>query len=134
MNAILIGFGVTACVLCVYALFAMLTFRRDRILDLVDGNGLAYLSLIVWMLVFIAGSAYLAFKGYDFDAATNLRRYVRSFTVTHFFEGMLCLFMTYGFSQLRGVKHGGKRTLIIAGGVLLGMLSILLGLSRLFAG
>lgn len=129
---ILIVFGIVALLICLYALFAMLTTKREHFLKIVDGDGLAFISLLAWMLVFIAGSAYLIFKGFDPDAANNFRRYVHSFTGTYFFEGALCLLLTYGFSQVsKGKSDGLKRTLIIAGGILLGLLPIVLGLLRL---
>ncbi|MBE8953452.1 MAG: hypothetical protein SR1Q7_09960 [Quinella sp. 1Q7] len=131
MNIILIVFGGVAFVLCVYGLFAVLTFSRKRVLDMVGDNGLAYLSMIAWMLTFTAGAAYWTYSSIDFDSARSLRQYVHSFTATYFAEGGLCLFLTYGFSQMNNVEHNGKRTLIIAGGILLGLLAIVLGLQRL---
>lgn len=132
MNIFLIVFGGVAFVLCVYGLFAVLTTKRNNLLKMIGGDILAYVSMIAWMIVFIAGAAFLAFKGYDFDAATNLRRYVQSFTFTYFFEGALCLLMTYGVSKLPNLQSGLKRTLIIAGGILFGLLSIFLGLQKIF--
>lgn len=132
MNIFLIIFGGVAFVLCVYALFAILTTKRDNLLQMIDGNILTYISLITWMIVIIAGAAFLTLKGYDSDAATNLRQYVHSFTLTYFFEGALCLLMTYGVSKMPNLQSGLKRTLIIAGGILLGLLSIFLGLQKIF--
>ena len=133
MNIILIVFGGVTFVLCVYGLIVILTTRRNKLLEMVGGDGLAYLSLVAWMLTFTACAAYWIYSSIDFDAARSLRQYVHSFTATYFAEGGLCLFLTYGFSQMNNVEHNGKRTLIIAGGILLGLLAIVLGLQRLLA-
>ena len=134
MNIILSVLGGVMFVLCVYGLIAVLTFRRGRVLEMVGGDGLAYLSLVVWMIVFVAASAYWTYSCVDFAAARSLRRYVHSFTATYFLEGALCLLMTYGFGKMNTVEHNGKRTFVIAGGILLGLLAIALGLKRLLDG
>ncbi len=134
MSVILIIFGVMIFLPCVYALWKMLTSRRANVLSLVHGNILAFISLIVWVIVAIIVSAYLIFKGYDYAAATSLRKYIQSQPVAHLVEGSICLLMMYGLAKVDGQNRlsGIKRTLVIAGGILLGVLDILLGLSKMF--
>lgn len=131
---ILIVFGAMIFLPCVYALWKMLTTRRANVLRLVNGNILAFVSLTVWVIVAIVASVYLMFKGCDPDAAVALRKHIQSLPVTHLIEGSICLLMTYGVAKVDGQNRlsGGKRTLIIAGGTLLGVLDILLGLSKIF--
>lgn len=131
----LIGFGGVTFLLCVYGLLKMLTTARARVLEMVNGDILAFVSLIAWMLTFIAAAAYWVFSSIDFYAAKSFRLYVHSFTATYFFEGALCLLLTYGLSAIDNDNlRGGKRTVVIAAGILFGLLAILLGVKRLIGG
>lgn len=135
MNAILIGFGGVVFLLCIYGLFKMLTTARARVLETVNGDILAYISLIAWMIVFIGAAAYWIFSSIDFYAARSFRLYVHSFTAIYFFEGALCLLLTYGISAIDNDNlRGVKRTVVIAAGILFGLLAILLGVKRLIGG
>ena len=133
---ILIVFGAISFLICVYALFKMLTTVRERIWSMVDGDILAFISLFAWMIVFIGGSAYFVFSGLDYEAARSFRRYVHSFTATYFFEGALCLLLTYGISKIKPNERmsDGKKIFVIAGGTVLGLLSIFLGLKKIVGG
>lgn len=141
INMILMGFG-GICLLCsIYGLLKMLTSAREKILDVVDGNFLAYLSLIAWVLTGIAVSVYWIYGSIDFDAARSFRRYMHGFAETYLFEGALCLLLTYGFAKInldklngRVQMSDGKRSLIIIGGIFFGLITIWLGLKKIVGG
>ena len=135
---ILAVFGGVFFLVGIYALFQMLTKARKRLLDTVDGDFLAFLSLIAWVLVFIGVSAYWIFSSIDFEAARNFRRYIHSFAETYLFEGTLCLLLTYGFAKINPDKlngraqiSGGKRSFVIVFGIIFGLLAIVLGLKKI---
>ena len=141
IDVILMCFGGVCFLLSVCGLFKMLTSARERVLDTVDGNFLAFVSLVAWMLTFIGASAYWIFSSYDFDAARNLRRHVHTFAETYLFEGALCLLLTYGFAKINPDKlngrvqmSGGKRSFVITAGIALGLLAIYLGLKKIVGG
>ena len=138
INMILAVFGGVFFLVGIYALFQMLTKARKRLLDTVDGDFLAFLSLIAWVLVFIGVSAYWIFSSIDFEAARNFRRYIHSFAETYLFEGTLCLLLTYGFAKINPDKlngraqiSGGKRSFVIVFGIIFGLLAIVLGLKKI---
>ena len=138
INMILAVFGGVFFLVGIYALFQMLTKARKRLLDTVDGDFLAFLSLIAWVLVFIGVSAYWIFSSIDFEAARNFRRYIHSFAEMYLFEGTLCLLLTYGFAKINPDKlngraqiSGGKRSFVIVFGIIFGLLAIVLGLKKI---
>lgn len=125
----------------VFAIFKMLTKARTRLLDVVDGDFLAFLSLIVFVLVLIAASAYWIFSSIDFEAARSFRKYIHGFAETYLFEGTLCLLLTYGFAKINPAKlngrvqmSSGKRSLVIVFGIFFGLLAIFLGLKKIIGG
>lgn len=139
VEMILICFGGIGVLLGVYALFKILTTARKQILETVDGDFFAYLSLIAWLLTLIAVSGFWIFSAIDFEAARSFRRYMHSFAETYLFEGSLCLLLTYGFAKInpeklngRGQMSDGKRTLVIVAGIAFGLLAIFLGLKKIF--
>lgn len=141
VDMVLMIFGGVFFLISCYGLLKMLTTARDRVLEMVDGDFLAYISLIAWMLVFIASSAYWIFSSIDFETARSFRRYIHSFTATYFFEGTLCLLLTYGFAKINPEKlngrvqmSSGKRSFVIVLGIFFGLLAIVLGLMRLVDG
>lgn len=140
-DVILMCFGGVFFLLSVYGLFKMLTSARQRVLDMVDGNFLAFVSLIAWVLTFIGASAYWIFSSYDFAAARSFRRYVHTFAETYLFEGALCLLLTYGFAKInpdklngRGQMSDGKRSFVIVAGIAFGLIAIFLGLKKFVGG
>ena len=136
INMILAVFGVIFFLIGIYALIKVLTTARERLLSMVDGDILAFISLFAWMIVFIGGSAYFVFSGLDYEAARSFRRYVHSFTATYFFEGALCLLLTYGISKIKPNERlsEGKKLLVIIGGTIFGLLAIFLGLKKVVGG
>ena len=141
INMILAVIGAIFFLVGVYALFKTLTKARERLLDTVDGDFFAFISLIAWIIVFIGVSAYWIFSSIDFEAARSFRRHIHSFAETYLFEGALCLLLTYGFSKINPEKlngrvqiSGGKRSLVIILGIFFGLLAIYLGLSKLIHG
>lgn len=140
-DVILMCFGGVFFLLSVYGLFKMLTSARQRVLDMVDGNFLAFVSLIAWVLTFIGASAYWIFSSYDFAAARSFRRYVHTFAETYLFEGALCLLLTYGFAKINPDKlngrvqmSDGKRSFVIVAGIAFGLIAIFLGLKKIVGG
>lgn len=133
---ILIVFGAIFFLIGIYALIKVLTTARERIWRMVDGDILAFISMITWILLLIGVSVYWMFSSYDFEAARSFKRYVHSFTATYFFEGALCLLLTYGVGKIKPNERfsDGKKIFVIAGGTLLGLLSIFLGLKKMFGG
>ena len=122
----------------VFALFQMLTKARACLLNMVDGDFFAFLSLIAFVLVLIGSSAYWIFSSIDFEAARSFRRYMHSFAETYLFEGTLCLLLTYGFAKINPDKlngriqmSSGKRSLVIVFGIFFGLLAIFLGLKKI---
>ena len=141
IDVILMSFGGVCFLLSVYGLFKMLTSARQRLLDMVDGNFLAFVSLVAWVLTFIGVAAYWIFSSYDFAAARSLRRHVHTFAETYLFEGALCLLLTYGFAKINPDKlngrvqmSGGKRSFVIVAGIAFGLIAILLGLKKIVGG
>ena len=137
-NMILAAFGGVFFLIGVFALFQMLTKARARLLDMVDGDFLAFLSLIAFVLLLIAASAYWIFSSIDFEAARSFRRYMHSFAETYLFEGTLCLLLTYGFAKINPDKlngrvqmSNGKRSFVIVFGIVFGLLAIFLGLRKM---
>ncbi|MBR4382425.1 MAG: hypothetical protein IKP64_02585 [Selenomonadaceae bacterium] len=140
-NLILIGFGGIVFLLGIYVLFKILTSARKKILDAVDGDFFAYLSLIAWVLTAIIVSVYWIYSSIDFEAARNFRRYMHGFAETYLFEGALCLLLTYGFAKInpeklngRAQMSDGKRSFVIIAGIFFGLLAIYLGLKKIVAG
>ena len=141
IEMILIAFGVVAMLTGIYALIKILTTARKKILDAVDGNYLAFVSMIAWVLTFIGAASYWIFSSIDFETARNFRRYVHTFAETYLFEGTLCLLLTYGFAKINPEKlngrvqmSGGKRFFVIIVGIFLGLLAIYLGLKKIVGG
>ena len=134
IEMILIVFGGISFLIGVYALIKTLTTARKRLLSMVDGDILAFISFLAWILILIGGSAYWIFSSLDFEAARGFRRYTHSFTATYFVEGGICLLLTYGISKIKPNERlsEGKKLFIIAAGSILGLLSIFLGLKRIF--
>ena len=138
IDVILIGFGVVVMLTSIYALIKILTTAREKILDAVDGNYLAFVSMIAWVLTFIGAASYWIFSSIDFEAARSFRRYVHTFAETYFFEGTLCLLLTYGFAKINPDKlngrvqmSDGKRSFVIIAGIFFGLLAIYLGLKKI---
>lgn len=138
VEMILICFGGIGVLLGVYALFKVLTSARQKLLETVDGDFFAYLSLIAWLLTLIAVSCYWIFSSIDFETARNFRRYLHSFAEMYLFEGALCLLLIYGFAKINPEKLNGraqmsddKRTLVIVAGIAFGLLAIFLGLKKI---
>ena len=141
VDVILMCFGGVCFLLGVYGLFKMLTSARERVFDMVDGDFLAFVSLVAWVLTCTGAAAYWIFSSYDFDAARNLRRHVHTFAETYLFEGALCLLLTYGFAKINPDKlngrvqmSGGKRSFVITAGIAFGLIAIFLGLKKIVAG
>ena len=136
INMILIVFGVIFFLIGIYALFKMLTTARERVFEMVDGDTLAFISFLAWILVLIGCAAYWIFSSYDFEAARSFKRYVHTFPETYFIEGTLCLLLTYGVSKIKSDERlsGGKKILVIAGGTVFGLLAIFLGLKKIVGG
>lgn len=136
INLILVIFGAAFFLAGIYALFKILTTARERALKLVDGDILAFISLIAFVLITIGGAAYWIFSSIDFEAARNFKRYVHTFPETYFVEGALCLLLTYGFSKIKPNEQvklsEGKKILVIAAGTFFGLLAIFLGLKKIF--
>ena len=138
INMFLAVVGAIVFLIGIYALIKLLTKARERLLEMVDGDILAFVSMIAFMLVVIGGSAWWIFSSLDFDAARNFRRYVHTFPETYFIEGTLCLLLTYGFAKINPDKlngrvrmSGGKRSFVIVFGIVFGVLAVLLGLKKL---
>ena len=133
INMILAGFGVIFLLIGIYALFKLLTTARERLLSMVDGDILAFISMIAFVLLVIGGSAYWIFSSYDFEAARAFKRYIHSFTATYFVEGSICLLLTYGISKIKPDERFSeeKKLFIIVSGTIFGLLAIFLGLKRL---
>ena len=132
-NTILIVFGGIFFLIGIFALFKMLT-NPKRILSVVDGDILAFLSLIAFVLLVIGSAAYWIAGSIDFYAARSFRRYIHTFPETYIAEGALCLLITYGISKIKSNERlsEGKKILIIAGGTLFGLLGIYLGVKKMF--
>ena len=140
-NLILMGFGGIVFLLCVYSLFKMLTTARKQILEAVDGDFLAYLSMIAFVLSGIGVAVYWIAGSIDFEAARSFRRYIHGFPETYLFEGTLCLLLTYGFAKInpdklngRAQMSDGKRSFVIIAGIAFGLLAIYLGLKKIVGG
>ena len=141
IEIILIGFGGIFFLLGIYALFKILTTARKQILEAVDGDFLAYLSMIAFVLSVIGVSVYWIYSSIDFVAARSFRRYIHGFAETYLFEGALCLLLTYGFAKINPDKlngrvpmSDGKRSFVIIGGIFFGLLAIYLGLKKIVGG
>ena len=136
INMILIVFGMIFFLIGIYALFKMLTSARERVLEMVDGDIFAFVSMIAFVMLVIGGAAYWIFSSYDFEAARSFKRYVHTFPETYFIEGTLCLLLTYGVSKIKSNERlsGGKKIFVIAGGTVLGLLAIFLGLKKINGG
>ncbi|MBR1646685.1 MAG: hypothetical protein IJ685_07890 [Selenomonadaceae bacterium] len=141
IDEILICIGVGFFLIGIYSLIKILTSAREKILDAVDGNYLAFVSMIAWVLTFIGVSVYWIYSSIDFDAARSFRRYMHGFAETYFFEGGLCLLLTYGFAKINPDKlkgrvqmSDGKRSFVIIAGTVFGLLAIWLGLKKIFGG
>ena len=132
INMILIVFGIITFLIGMYALFKMLT-NRKHFLNVVDGDILAFISLIAFVILVIGGSMYWIFSSIDFEAARNFKRYIHSFTATYFVEGGYCLLLTYGISKIKTNERlsEGKKVFIVAFGTIFGLIAIFLGLKRL---
>ena len=133
INMILAVFGGTFLLIGIYALIKLLTTARKRLFDMVDGDILAFISFLAWILLLIGGAAYWIFSSYDFEAARHFRRYIHRFTATYFVEGGICLLLTYGISKIKPNERfsDDKKLIVVAGGIILGLLAIFLGLKRL---
>lgn len=131
IEIILSVFGGVFFLISAYGLIKILTTARKRLLDMVDGDIFAYISLVAWIIVFMATSAFWIFSSIDFYAAKSFRKYLHSFPETYLFEGALCLLLTYGASKLKTFKSDGQRLLVIIGGIFFGLLAIFLGLSKM---
>lgn len=131
----MIVFGSISFMLGIYALFKMLT-RREHFLNMVNGDILAFISLIAWVLTFMGGAAYFVFSGLDSVATRNFKIYIHTFPETYFIEGVLCLLLTYGFSKVKPSEQmqlsEGKKIFVIVGGILLGLFCIFLSLKKTF--
>ncbi len=141
INMILVGFGGIVFLLSIYALFKILTTARKQILETLDGDFLAYLSMIAFVLSAIGVSVYWIYSSIDFEAARSFRRYMHSFPETYLVEGTLCLLLTYGFAKInpdklngRAQMSDGKRSFVIIAGIFFGLLAIYLGLKKIVAG
>ena len=136
INVILAVFGAIFFLVGIYALIKVLTTSRERLLSMVDGDILAFISFLAWILILIGVSAYWIFSSYDFEAARSFRRYIHSFTATYFVEGGLCLLLTYGISKIKPDERfsEGKKLLVIIGGTIFGLLAIFLGLKKVVGG
>ena len=69
-NTILIVFGVIFFLIGIFALFKMLT-NPKRFLSVVDGDILAFVSLIAFVLLIISSAAYWIAGSIDFYAARS---------------------------------------------------------------
>ena len=141
INMILLVFGVIFFLIGIYALFKMLTTARERVFEMVDGDTLAFISFLAWILLLIGVSAYWIFSSYDFEAARSFKKYVHTFPETYFIEGALCLLLTYGFAKINPDKlngrvqmSSGKRSFVIVFGIFFGLLAIFLGLKKIVGG
>lgn len=137
INMFLAVVGAIFFLIGIYALIKLLTTARKRLLDMLDGDILAFVSMIAFVLIVIGGSAYWIFSSLDFDAARSFKRYVHTFPETYFIEGTLCLLLTYGFSKINPDKlngrvqlSSGKRSFVIVFGIVFGLLAIFLGLRK----
>lgn len=138
IEMILAVFGGVCLLLGVFALFKILTNARKFLFEMVDGDFLAFLSMIAFVILIIGGSAYWIFSSIDFEAARSFKRYIHSFAETYLLEGGLCLLLTYGFSKInpeklngRAKMNDGKRSLVIILGIFFGLLAIFLGLNKI---
>ena len=138
IDVILTGFGGVCFLLSVYGLFKILTSARERVLYMVDGNFLAFVSMIAWILTFIGVSVYWIAGSIDFEATRNFRRYMHTFAETYLFEGALYLLLTYGFAKInpeklngRAQMSDGKRFFVIIAGICFGLLAFFLGLKKI---
>ena len=141
IDVILMCFGGVCFLFGIYALFKILTSSRERVLDMVDGDFLAFVSMIAGILTFIGASAYWIAGSIDFEATRNFRRYLHTFAETYLFEGALCLLLTYGFAKINPDKlngrvqmSGGKRSFVITAGIAFGLIAIFLGLKKIVGG
>ena len=87
INVILICVGVVVMLTGIYALIKILSSKRKFLLDMVDGDYLAFVSLIAWMLTFIGAASYWIFSSIDFETARSFRRHIHTFAETYLFEG-----------------------------------------------
>ena len=138
IELVLTGFGGIFFLFGIYALFKILTTARKRVFDMVDGNFLAFVSIIAWILTSIVVSVYWIAGSIDFEATRNFRRYMHTFAETYLFEGALCLLLTYGFAKInpeklndRAQMSDGKRFFVIIAGICFGLLAIFLGLKKI---
>lgn len=128
----------------VVGLFMMLTSARKRMLDMVNGNVLAFICTALCAIMFALGFVYLAIKSYAPDLALEIKQAYRNWDLQYFVGGSLFLMFTYAFANIDDEKLSRLnnsyslerarryRTPALIIGTTLGLMSIAFGLSKLF--
>ena len=136
MSILLAIFWLAGGIFFFVALIAMLTFRRTWALKTVNGNLFGYLALLICALLLIGGCLYLSIKFYDPNLALEIKNFYNgNIELKYFASGIICLIVTYAYTQIDDAKlpekYRGKKAWVIIGGSLLGLLSIFMGLRKL---